>query len=142
MSEENKAISRRVFEEMIATGNLDLLEEFTSPDFVNHDPVFPEDVHGIEGAKEVFSGYLTAFPDIKMSVLDQIAEGDKVFTRWVGEGTHEGELFGVAPSGNRVRVEGMTIDRFEGGKIVETWDNWDALGMMQQMGAIPASQPA
>jgi predicted ester cyclase len=142
MSEDNKAISRRVFEEMIATRNLDLIEEFTSPEWVNHDPAFPEDVHGIEGAKEIYSGYLAAFPDLKMSVVDQVAEGDKVLTRWVGEGTHEGELMGVAPSGNRVRVEGMTIDRFEGGKIVESWDNWDALGLMHQMGAIPASQPA
>jgi steroid delta-isomerase-like uncharacterized protein len=141
MSEENKALSRRFFE-AVSRGDIDWLEEVISPDYVNHDPVFPADTHGIEGVKETMQGYLDAFPDINMKVEDQIAEGDKVFTRWVAEGTHEGELFGVPPSGKRVHVEGMTIDRIEDGKFVETWDNWDALGMMQQMGAIPASQPA
>ena len=142
MSEENKDLSRRFFEEMMSSGNLDWFDEVASPEYVNHDPALPDDVHGIEGAKEVLSGYVAAFPDLKMTVQDQIAEGDKVFTRWVGEGTHEGELFGVPASGQRVHVEGMTIDRFEGGKFVESWDNWDALGLMQQIGAIPAEQPA
>jgi steroid delta-isomerase-like uncharacterized protein len=142
MSEENKAVSRRFFEEMMSSGNLDLFEELASPEIVNYDPAQPEAVHGIEGGKEVLSGYVSAFPDLKMSVEDQVAEGDKVFTRWVAEGTHEGELFGVPASGNHVRVEGMTVDRFEGGKIIESWDNWDALGLMQQIGAIPAEQPA
>ena len=142
MTEDNKALSRRFFEEMMSGGNVDWLDEVTSPDYVDHDPVFPDDIHGIEGIKETMSGYLDAFPDLKMTVADQIAEGDKVFTRWIAEGTHRGQLMGVPPSGNRVHVEGMTVDRFENGKFVESWDNWDALGLMQQMGAIPASQPA
>jgi len=142
MSEDNKNLSRRFFEEMMSGGNPDWLDEVTSPDYVDHDPVFPDDIHGIEAIKETMSGYLNAFPDLTMTVQDQIAEGDKVFTRWVAEGTHQGELMGVPPSGNRVHVEGMTVDRFENGKFVESWDNWDALGLMQQMGAIPSSQPA
>ena len=132
MAEDNKDLSRRFFEVM-SSGNVDWFDEVISPNYVNHDPIFPEDVHGVEGVKETMSGYLDAFPDLKMTVQDQIAEGDKVFTRWVAEGTHQGELMGIPPSGNRVHVEG---------KFVESWDNWDALGMMQQMGAIPASQPA
>jgi steroid delta-isomerase-like uncharacterized protein len=142
MSEDNKALSHRFFEETMSSGNLGWLDEVTSPDYVDHDPVFPEDIHGIEDLKETMSGYLDAFPDLKMSVEDQVAEGDKVVTRWVAQGTHQGELMGVAPSGNRVRIEGITIDRFENGKFVESWDNWDALGLMQQMGATSASQPA
>ena len=141
MAEDNKALSRRFFEVM-SSGNIDWFDEVMCPDYVQHDPVLPEDMHGVEALKETMSGYLDAFPGLKMTVEDQVAEGDKVVTRWVVEGTHEGELMGVPPSGNDVRVEGMTIDRFENGKFVESWDNWDALGMMQQIGAIPASQPA
>jgi steroid delta-isomerase-like uncharacterized protein len=140
MAEDNKDLSRRFFEVM-SSRNVEWFDEVMSPDYVQHDPVLPEDTHGIEAIKETMSGYLDAFPDLRMTVQDQIAEGDKVFTRWVAEGTHQGELMGVPPSGNRVHVEGMTIDRFENGKFVESWDNWDALGMMQQMGAIPTEQP-
>src|SRR5829696_3114819 len=92
MSEDNKNLSRRFFEEMMSGGNPDWLDEVTSPDYVDHDPVFPDDIHGIEAIKETMSGYLNAFPDLTMTVQDQIAEGDKVFTRWVAEGTHQGEL--------------------------------------------------
>jgi steroid delta-isomerase-like uncharacterized protein len=82
--------------------------------------------------------YHGAFPDAQITVEDQIAEGDKVITRWTGRGTYQGEFTGVPPSGNRVETAGMTIDRFSGGKIAETWTIYDALGMMQQIGAIPS----
>ena len=72
-----------------------------------------------------------------MTVEDLIAEGDKVVTRWRARGTHQGELMGIPPSGNPVEVTGITIHRIEGGKVVETWANYDALGMMQQVGAVP-----
>jgi steroid delta-isomerase-like uncharacterized protein len=81
--------------------------------------------------------YRNAFPEIQMTVEDLIAEGDKVVTRWTARGTHQGELMGIPPSGNPVEVTGITIDRIEGGKVVETWANYDALGMMQQVGAVP-----
>jgi steroid delta-isomerase-like uncharacterized protein len=81
--------------------------------------------------------YLGAFPDAEVTIEDQLAEGDKVVTRWTGRGTHQGELMGVPPSGNRVEVPGITISRIEGGKIVEEWENYDALGMMQAIGAVP-----
>jgi ketosteroid isomerase-like protein len=84
MAEDNKDLSRRFFEVM-SSGNVDWFDEVISPNYVNHDPIFPEDVHGVEGVKETMSGYLDAFPDLKMTVQDQIAEGDKVFTRWVAE---------------------------------------------------------
>ncbi len=81
--------------------------------------------------------YRSAFPDTQITIEDQLAEGDMVATRWTARGTHQGELMGVPPSGNRVEVAGITISRIEGGKIEEDWDNYDALGMMQQIGAIP-----
>jgi steroid delta-isomerase-like uncharacterized protein len=137
MSEENKALARRFAEDILNPGSVDTVEEVYAPDYVGHDPAMPEDVRGVEGAKEFYGMYINAFPDAEITVEDQVAEGDKVVTRWTARGTHRGELQGVPPSGNRVEVTGVTISRIEGGKIVEEWDNYDALGMMQQIGAIP-----
>ncbi len=136
MSEENKALARR-WAEIMTQGNLDLVDEIYAPDYVGHDPTMPEDVRGVEGAREFYSMYRSAFPDAQITIEDQIAEGDMVATRWTGRGTHQGELLGVGPSGNRVEVPGITISRIEGGKVAEEWDNYDALGMMQAIGAIP-----
>ncbi|HZG64205.1 MAG TPA: ester cyclase [Rubrobacteraceae bacterium] len=141
MSEQNKAIARRAIEEVFsAQGNLDVADEIFAPNYVHHDPASPEDIRGPEGAKEFAGMYRTAFPDVQLSTQDQIAEGDMVATRWVANGTHQGEIMGIAPSGNRVTVAGTSIDRIVDGKIEETWDNYDALGMMQQIGAIPSPE--
>ncbi len=140
MSEENKALSRRFIEEVLNAGNLEVVDELVAEDHVHHDPAMPEEGHGRENVKEFASMYRSAFPDIHVQIEDQIAEGDKVATRWTGTGTHEGELMGINPTGNRVRVAGMTIERIADGQIAETWDNYDALGMMQQLGAIPAQE--
>ena len=137
VSEENKTLSRRVLEEVFNAGNLEVVDEIISEDFVHHDPAMPEEGHGRESVKESASMYRSAFPDIHMEVEDQIAEGDRVATRWTGTGTHEGDLMGISPTGNRVAVVGMSIDRIAEGQIAETWDYYDALGMMQQVGAIP-----
>lgn len=140
MSEENKALARRWFEELFNRENLDIADEIVAEDHVNHDPAFPQNSPGPDGAKEVVNLYHGAFPDAQITIEDQIAEGDRVVTRWTGRGTHQGDLMGVPPSGNRVTVAGITINRIAGGKIAESWDNYDALGMMQQVGAIPQSE--
>jgi steroid delta-isomerase-like uncharacterized protein len=137
MSEENKALARRWAEVVMNQRNLDAVDEIYASNFVGHDPAMPEDMRGVGGAREFYSMYQSAFPDAEITIEDQVAEGDKVVTRWTGRGTHQGELLGVPPSGNRVEVSGVTISRIEGGKVVEEWDNYDALGMMQQIGAIP-----
>ena len=136
MSEQNKALARR-WADIFAQGNLDLVDEIYAPDYVSHDPTMPEDIRGVEGARDFYSMYLSAFPDAEITIEDQVAEGDTVATRWTGRGTHRGEMMGVPPSGNRVEVMGVTISRIEGGKIVEEWDIYDALGMMQAIGAVP-----
>jgi steroid delta-isomerase-like uncharacterized protein len=82
--------------------------------------------------------YLAAFPDTRMVIEDQVVKGDEVVTRWTATGTHKGELMGMPPSGKHVRVAGITIDRLEGGKIVEYWSSFDQLGMLRQLGAIPS----
>ena len=84
--------------------------------------------------------YRSAFPDLQVEMQDQIAEGDRVAIRWVASGTHEGDLMGISPTGNRVTVAGMTIDRLADGQIAETWDIHDALGMMRQLGAISSPE--
>ena len=142
MSEENKALARRAFEDHFNTGNFDLAEEIFTADYIIHDPSLPDFGPGPEAANQGVRVYHGAFPDAQITVEDQVAEGDKVATRWTGRGTHQGELMGVGPTGNRVEVTGITISRIEGGKIAEDWINYDALGMMQQIGAIPSPEEA
>ncbi len=136
MSEENKALARRFIEEAFNQGNLDVIDETNSSEWVHHDPAMPEEGHGLEAARQFVQMYRSAFPDTHITIEDQVAEGDKVVTRWRAQGTHEGELMGISPTGNRVEITGITIDRIEGGKTVETWDQYDALGMMQQLGVM------
>jgi steroid delta-isomerase-like uncharacterized protein len=137
MSEENKALVRRSFEEVFNEGNLDAVEEIFAPDYVLHDPTSPEEIRGTEGISQYVSMYRTAFPDLQQTIEEQIAEGEKVATRLTGRGTHQGELMGISPTGNRVEAPGIVINRISGGKIAESWANYDAMGMMQQIGAIP-----
>ena len=138
--EENKAITRRFLEEIFAGGNLELVNEIFAPNFVLHDPSVPQQVRGPEGIRQYIAMYRAAYPDTHFTIEDQIAEGDKVVTRWTGQGTHQGELMGVPPTGRRVTVAGIEVDRIAGGKIEETWVSYDALGMMQQLGVIPLPQ--
>jgi steroid delta-isomerase-like uncharacterized protein len=137
MSEENKEKARRFLQETLNEGNLGVVDEIVASDYVLHDPAIPEEIRGPEGIKGFVQMYRSAYPDTDITVEDQIAEGDDVVTRWTARGTHQGELMGIPPSGNRVEVTGITVDRFSGGKFVESWTSYDALGMMQQIGAIP-----
>jgi predicted ester cyclase len=135
-TEENKAIVRRLYEEAITQKKPEVLDEIMAPDIVDH-ASFPDLGPGLEGFKGVFALVLSAFPDYQSTVEEQIAEGDKVVTRYTFSGTHQGEFMGIAPTGNRVRVTGIDIDRVVEGKIVEHWSEADLLGMMQQLGVIP-----
>lgn len=137
MSEQNKMIARRFFEEIESQGKLAVVDELLAHDFVNHTP-FGE-MHGIESAKQFGSMLRTAFPDMQVTVEDQIAEGDRVATRWTCRGTHQGEFQGVPPTSKRVEITGMVISRIANGKIVEQWGNPNLLGLMQQIGAVPTS---
>jgi steroid delta-isomerase-like uncharacterized protein len=137
-TEENKAISRRADEELFNRGNLDVADDLFAPKFVYHDPASGEDWRGPESVKQFAAMMRDAFPDLYYTVKDQIAEGDKVVTRYTAGGTHQGELMGIAPTGNRVTITGISIMRIEDGKIEEIWENYDTLGMMQQLGVIPS----
>ena len=134
--QENKVISRRTFEEIWNQGKLEAIEELYDADQVSHG-LGMEVPPGTAGIKQFISIYRTAYPDTHFTVEDQVAEGDKVATRWTATGTHRGELMGIAPTGKRVTVTGIAITRVTNGKIVETWNNFDALGQLQQLGVIP-----
>ena len=143
-TEENKALVRREIEELFNhTGNLDVAEEVYGPYFVSHDPTMPEGIHGVEGARQFAAGMRSAFPDLTCAIEDQVAEGDKVVSRWRATGTHQGETEEMGPpTGNRMEITGISIERISEGKVVESWDNYDAMGMMQQLGFIPSPEEA
>jgi steroid delta-isomerase-like uncharacterized protein len=101
-----------------------------------HGPMAPE-VRGSEGFKHMVSTYRAGYPDLQFKVEDQLADGDKVVTRWSCEGTHRGELIGIPATGKRTTTSGIDIDRFQDGKVVESWTIWDALGWLQQLGVVP-----
>jgi steroid delta-isomerase-like uncharacterized protein len=131
-----------MIEEVFNKGRLELADEIVAPNAIDHDPALPEPVVGPEGSKQLVAGYRAAFPDVRITIDDQIAEGDRVVTRWTARGTHKGDLWGISPTGNEATVTGITIDRIEGGQIVESWTNWDTLGLMQQIGVIPTMATA
>jgi steroid delta-isomerase-like uncharacterized protein len=135
-ADENKALYRRWFEEVVTDGNLKLADELLAPNYVMHFPGMPAPVNR-EGHKQLVMMFRNAFPDWQETVDDVIAEGDKVVIRVTGTGTHEGEFQGVPPSHARVTATGVGIGRIENGRIAESWAAYDALGMMQQIGAIP-----
>jgi steroid delta-isomerase-like uncharacterized protein len=132
--------SRRLLEETFNDGNVALIDQLVAPDAVNHDPAEPAQMRalrGPEGLKRTVQMYRTAFPDLRMAVDDVIAAGDKVVLRWHSEGTHRGELEGLAPTGARGTVTGISIDQWKDGKVVESWTEWDNLGLARQLGAAP-----
>ena len=137
MSEENKTIVRRLFEELWNKGNLSVADNLFTPNYDHHDPSTPDFGRGPESEKKRATLYRTAFPDVRLTIEDIIAEGETVMTRWSCRGTHKGDLRGIAPTGKQVNISGVTIARLANGKFVEGWVNWDALGLMQQLGVVP-----
>jgi steroid delta-isomerase-like uncharacterized protein len=134
--DNNKSIVRRAIEEPWK-GDLNIVDELFAADYVGHDPAMPELLRGPSAVREFISTYREAYPDAKLTVETQVAEADMVATRWTARGTHEGELMGIEPTGKQVTVTGLTLSRVQNGKIVEEFQNWDALGMMKQLDALP-----
>jgi steroid delta-isomerase-like uncharacterized protein len=135
------ATARRFFEKVFSQGDLDLVDELVAADYVGHPSGPEETVRGPQGVKEYIGRLREGVPDLALTIEDQIADGDKVATRWTARGTHDGELLGAGPTGRTATVTGITIQRLgAGGRIVEGWTSWDMLGMLQQLGIAP--QPA
>ena len=134
--EKNKSLLQRYFVEM-NKGNESYLDEYFAAEYIYHGPAGELD---LEGFKAMHSMFLSAFPDSRSNIEDMIAVGDKVATRWTISGTHRGELQGIAPTGKKVTITGIIITRVEGGKVVEEWEAFDQLSLMQQLGVIPAPE--
>lgn len=132
--EENKALVERWNEEIWNKGNVAAADELLTADFVFNYP-FPGLEPNLEGYKQTVGGFHAVFQNMKITVNDTIAEGDKVVLRWSGQSTHAGEFMGIPPTGKEVVTTGITICRVEGGKIAEEWTEMDMLSMMQQLGA-------
>ena len=137
MSENNKAVVRRLFEELWNKGNLSVADQLFTPNYTHHDSSSPDFGHGPESERKRATLYRTAFPDLRLTIEDLIAEGDTVMARWTCHGTHKGELNGIAPTGKPFTISGVTSARLLNGKLAEGYVNWDALGMMQQIGVVP-----
>ncbi|TMK28039.1 MAG: ester cyclase [Actinobacteria bacterium] len=143
--EQNKATLNRFWEEVWDQGNLDVVDEIFHTNFVDHGLAPGLTKQGPEGAKEAVMQFREAMPDLYLKAHQLIAEGDKVLTLWESGGTQTGPLKSargvIPPSGKRGIVRGMTLNRVEDGKIIEAWDNFDILGMLQQLGVIPSGPP-
>jgi len=127
------AISREILEGAWSGGRFD--EAAYSPDYVFVGPLVPDGVHGAEGERQLIAGYRQAFPDLTFTVEEQVVDGDRVVSRWTATGTHAGEFAGLAPTGRRGTVGGVSIARFTGGRLTSVWTMWDVHGLFAQLGA-------
>jgi steroid delta-isomerase-like uncharacterized protein len=129
--EQNEAVIHRVLA-LIDERNLDEAFELYALDYIYHGPA--GELRGRDGIRGLWEVFLAGFPDLHSSVQDIISQGDKVVLRWTIDGTHTGDFLGVAPSGNKVTLNVTEIFRVENGQLMEAWDQWDRLGLMQQIG--------
>ena len=134
-AEQNQALVRRIFEEGINQNKQGVFDELIALSYVNHD--IPAPTPGLEGFKLVIGMFLAAFPDMRVTIEEELAEGNKVITRGYFTGTHQGDFQGIPPTGKQIKVKYIDIWLVENGKLVENWVRLDELGLMQQLGVIP-----
>jgi steroid delta-isomerase-like uncharacterized protein len=137
MSSDNKAIVRRLYEEVWNKRKLDVIKEIISPSHALQAPNISGSSIGPEAYKRNVLLFLASYPDLHWTIEDTIAEKDKVVACWTISGTHKGDYMGIPATDKKVSVDGMTIHHIAGGKIMDSYSNWDALGMMQQLGVVP-----
>ena len=147
MAAQTAELSRRIFEDVWNRKNLKAIDDLIAADYVHHDAGTLA-ANGPDGYKHFVTSYMNAFPDAQFTIHDAFTVGQNTeghntddqneITRWTVAGTHEGELAGIARTGRRFSVTGISIARIVNGKITESWNNWDALGLMQQLGVVPS----
>ena len=133
--EENKAAIREFFEQVWNAGDEAAIERFIAAEAAGNDPDFGI---GREGFKQQWRNWRQAFPDLHFEVEELVAEGDTVVSRWTLTGTQTGEFLGIAPTGRKIRVAGMSLDHLKDGVLISGFDGWDNLGLRQQLGALPS----
>lgn len=139
-AEQNKAFARQMLEVVFNQGNIGRADEFMAPDFVEREELPPGIPRDREGVKLLTAMLHSAFPDFKATIEDMVAEGDKVVIRQTWSGTQKGEFMGIPPTDKSVAFGVIDILRMAGGKCVEHWGQMDSMGLMQQLGAIPAPE--
>jgi steroid delta-isomerase-like uncharacterized protein len=137
MSAENETLVRRFYDEICNARRLEVADEIIAADHAYHDPQSPPAKPGPEGIKETVAIYQDTLEG-RWEVHDVFSSGDRVAVRWTGHGVHNGELMGLQPTGREITVEAISIFRVADAKIAENWTNWDTLGLLQQLGAVPA----
>ena len=137
MSADNKAIVRRLYEEVWNKRRTELVDELISPSHALHDPNVSGSAIGPEAYKRQVTHFVTGFPDLRFSIEDTVAENDKLVVAWTISGTHKGEFMGVPATNKKVSMDGITINHIVNGKIMDSYISYDALGMLQQLGAVP-----
>ncbi len=113
-----------------------VIDELHVADYVFHGGG-GEEIRGLKDYKQSTSEFYSAFPDVHFTIDDMVVEGDKVVARWTMTGTHKGEIGGIPPTNKKITVWGVNIEHIVGGKFIETWERYDSLGFMQQLGAVP-----
>ena len=144
-SEVNKALSRRLIEEAWNQGKIEVVDEIVAGDFVLHDPTAPER-RTRDDYKQWIAESRTAFPDFQLTLDDELVDGEQIATRWTARGTHQGNLVqptgAIPPTGQQIKIIGITIARYANGKVVEGWQVGDTLGFLMQLGVLPAPAQA
>jgi len=140
-TQENIAVSRRLIEDAFGKGDLPVIDEVSTETYVDHDPLLGD--RGREDVKQTIAGYREAFPDLAFTIKDVVAADDKVVVRWRAEGTFENEFMGQEATHEKGEpVEGIGIDRFEDGRVAESWGQWDTTRFMRNIGAVPDAAEA
>jgi steroid delta-isomerase-like uncharacterized protein len=138
---ENARLIRKWFEEVWNQGREETVDAMCARDVIGHGQAqHGADIRGPEHFKQFMRGFRSAFSDIQIEIHDTIEQGDKVVARWTTTMTHTGTFLNVPPMGKHISVNGISIQRFASGKIVEGWDNWDQLGLLVQLGAVPQAK--
>ena len=144
-SEVNKTLSRRLVEEAWNQGKIEVVDETLADDFVHHDPTAPERCNRGD-YKQWIAVSRVAFPDLQITVDDELVDDEQIVTRWTVRGTHQGNLVEptgtIPPTGRQIKITGITIARYANGKLVEDWQEGDTLGFMMQLGVLPAPAQA
>jgi steroid delta-isomerase-like uncharacterized protein len=142
MSKDTRAIAQTLIEAVWNGRKLDVINEVIDATYTYHDPNTPDLGNGPEGYKARVAMYTKVFPDLRLSVEDTVTDQDTVVLRWKSSGTHRGELLGIPASGKSAGVLGISVMQFKNGKVTEEWCVWDTLGLLRQIGAVPASSAA
>lgn len=137
-TEENKTTMRRFIEVIFNEKRVDRAAEFVAPDYLDHSAL-PDQGPGLEGATQRWAMFTAAIPDMRITIEDVLAEGNKVVVRYSVEGSHRGEMMGIPPTEKCFRISGINITRMAEGKLAEHWEQMDTLGLLQQLGVTPAS---